>query len=213
MTGANLAELASQMSSAHIDVLKGHDFSRAVNAAKWTRALAPEGCFSMLQFNAGFRAMVIFALGISVLLAHGQSDLPGRSILKGAEVEYLFPEQVTLTAGKPAEVALHFRIAKGLHINSHTPRDEFLIPATLSIPDGAGVRLLDASYPAGTDFTLPLDPKNKLSVYTGEFVIQARIVAKAGDHLVEARLRFQACDKTQCMPPKTIPVAMDVVGK
>ena len=167
----------------------------------------------MLRFNASFRATVVFALGISALQAQGQSDLPARSILKSAEVEYLFPEQVTVAAGKPTVIALHFRIAQGLHINSHTPKDEFLIPATLSIPEGAGVRLLDASYPVGTDFTLPLDPKTRLSVYTGEFVIQARIVADAGDHPVEARLRFQACDKNQCMPPKTIPVAIDVIGR
>jgi hypothetical protein len=156
-------------------------------------------------------AVAIF-LGMAALQAQGQSDLPGRSILKGAAVEYLFPEQVTVAAGKATEVALHFRIAPGLHINSHTPKDEFLIPTVFSIPAGAGVRLLEASYPAGAEFTLPLDPKNKLSVYTGEFVIQARVVAEPGSHLVEAKLRFQACDKNQCMPPKTIPVAIDVMG-
>jgi hypothetical protein len=50
-------------------------------------------------------------------------------------------------------------------------------------------------------------------VYTGEFVIQARIVSEAGNHLVEAKLHFQACDKNICMPPKTISVAIDVIGK
>ena len=59
----------------------------------------------------------------------------------------------------------------------------------------------------------PLDPSTKLSVYTGEFTIQAKIVAAAGNHLVEAKLHFQACDKNACMPPKTIPVAIDVIGK
>jgi hypothetical protein len=152
-------------------------------------------------------------LGMAALLAQGQSDLPGRSVLRGAAVEYLFPEQVTVAAGKASGVALHFRIAQGLHINSHTPREEYLIPTTFSIPDGSGVRLEKTSYPAGADFALPLDPGNKLSVYTGEFVIQARIVAAPGNHLVEAKLRFQACDKTACMPPKTIPVAIDVIGK
>lgn len=146
------------------------------------------------------------------LLAQGQADSPGRSILKGAAVEYLFPEQVTVTAGKASEIALHFRIAPGLHINSHTPREEELIATTFSIPDGSGVRLAAASYPAGTDFTLALDPGTKLSVYSGEFVIQARIVATTGNHLVEARLRYQACDKTACMPPKTITVPIDVIG-
>jgi hypothetical protein len=56
------------------------------------------------------------------------------------------------------------------------------------------VRLEGAVYPPGAEFTLPLDPKTKLSVYSGEFTIQARIVATAGDHLVEAQLRYQACD-------------------
>ena len=167
----------------------------------------------MLRLNAGMRVAVAIFLGSAALLVQGQSDLPARSILKGAAVEYLFPEQVTLTAGKPTEVALHFRIAPGLHINSHAPREDFLIPTVFSIPEGAGARLVGASYPAGADFTLPLDPKNKLRVYTGEFVIQARIIAEPGNHLVEAKLRFQACDKNQCMPPKTIPVAIDVIGK
>jgi len=147
------------------------------------------------------------------LLAQGQADSTSRSILKGAAVEYLYPEQVTVPAGKPSDVALHFRIAQGLHINSHKPKDEFLIPTTFSIPDGAGVHLAEANYPAGVDITLPLDPSTKLSVYTGEFTIQARIVAAAGNHLVEAKLHFQACDKNACMPPKTIPVAIDVIGK
>jgi len=128
-------------------------------------------------------------------------------------VQYLFPEQVSLPAGKPSTVALHFRIAPGLHINSHTPGDEFLIPTSFSIPAGEGVRLAVTSYPAGTTMALPADPKTKLNVYTGEFVIQARLVAEAGEHLVRGKLRYQACDQTQCMPPKTITVAMDVTGK
>jgi hypothetical protein len=163
--------------------------------------------------NGGVRVVAALVLGMAVLFVHAQSDLPGRSILKGAAVEYLFPEQVTVTAGKPSDVVLHFRIAQGLHINSHTPKDEFLIPTTFSIPDGTGVRLDKATYPAGEDFTLPLDPKNKLSVYTGEFVIEARMVAAAGNHLVEGKLHYQACDKNECMPPKTIAVAIDVIGK
>ena len=147
------------------------------------------------------------------LLAQGQADSTSRSILKGAAVEYLYPEQVTVPAGKPSDVALHFRIAQGLHINSHKPKDEFLIPTAFSIPDSSGVRLESATYPVGADYISPLDPGVKLSVYSGEFTIQARIVAAAGNHLVEAKLHFQACDKNACMPPKTIPVAIDVIGK
>jgi hypothetical protein len=157
-----------------------------------------------------FAAVIAFAL--CALPARSQS-VPAHSIAHAAAVEYLFPEQVTVPAGKPASVALHFRIASGMHINSHTPAEEELIPTTFSIPEGAGVRLEGAVYPSGTDFHLPLDPKTKLSVYTGEFTIQTHLVATPGDHLVEAKLRYQACDNSSCMPPKTITVAIDVVGK
>ena len=156
------------------------------------------------------------ALAVGALAAHGQSTsspAQKRPLVKTDAVRYLFPEQVSVPAGKPSQVALHFRVAPGLHINSHTPTDEFLIPTTFSIPDGSGVRLETATYPAGTVMALPIDPTTKLSVYTGEFIIQARIVATAGNHLVEGRLHYQACDNKQCLPPKTIVVAIDVIGK
>lgn len=156
-------------------------------------------------------AAVVLAGGTVRLAA--QRDIFGKTEAKVAAVEYLYPEQVTVQAGAPSRVALHFRIAPGLHINSHVPKDEGLIPTTFSIPEGAGVRLASANYPAGVDYTLPADPKHPLSVYTGEFAIETHIVAERGDHLVEAKLRYQACDQRQCMPPKTITVAVDVVGK
>jgi len=162
--------------------------------------------------KSGIRISAALIVGLAGLMAPAQMPA-AHSISRAAAVEYLFPEQVTVPAGKPAAIMLHFRIAPGMHINSHTPAEEELIPTTFSIPDGAGVRLDGAVYPAGTDFHLPLDPKTKLSVYTGEFTIQTRLVATPGDHLVEAKLRYQACDNSSCMPPKTITVAIDVIGK
>ncbi|MGB6687701.1 MAG: protein-disulfide reductase DsbD domain-containing protein [Terracidiphilus sp.] len=147
---------------------------------------------------------------------HGQdpiSNVPAHSIVKQADVEYLYPEQVTLPAGKASKLALHFRVKQGLHINSHTPRENFLIPTTFSIPDDSGVRLESVDFPPGADFALPFDPNEKLSVYTGEFAIDARIVPAAGDHLVRAKLHYQACTNNTCFPPKTVTVPIDVVGK
>jgi hypothetical protein len=137
----------------------------------------------------------------------------GQSQARPEAVAYLFPEQVSVPAGKSTSVALHFRISQGLHIQSHTPSDEDFIATVFSIPADSGVSLDAATYPPGTVLTLPIDPKTKLSVYTGEFVIQARIAATAGNHLVEAKLHYQACDQTQCMPPRTITVPIDVIGK
>jgi DsbC/DsbD-like thiol-disulfide interchange protein len=166
----------------------------------------------MVTAQSGMCIATVIAL--AGLLAQAQTaDLPVHSAVKPAAVVYLYPEQVTVPAGKATTVTLHFRIAPGLHINSHTPSEEELIPTTLSIPEDSGVRLEGAVYPPGTEFTLPLAPQTKLSVYSGEFTIQARIVATAGDHLVESRLRYQACDNHACMPPKAMTAAFDVLAK
>jgi hypothetical protein len=164
--------------------------------------------------------MLARIVGVSVLAfalhAHGQiptADSPARTVSHGAPVEYLYPEQVAVPAGKPQAVELHFRIAPGFHINSHTPKADYLIPTVFAIPKEAGVRLASASYPDGADFTLPLDPGTKLSVYTGEFTIQTKLIAERGNHLVQASLRYQACNENACMPPKTISVPIDVIGQ
>jgi hypothetical protein len=158
-------------------------------------------------------AVVVCAIAVGARGQFVSSVRPAQSGAKGEAVQYLFPEQVTVAAGKATAVALHFRVAAGLHVNSHTPSDEFLIPTVFSIPDGAGVKLAEAKYPSGVDITLPADPKTKLNVYTGEFTIDTRLVAAAGNHLVQAKLRYQACDQTQCLPPKTITVPIDVIGR
>ena len=160
--------------------------------------------------------IVVVALACAALGARGQfiaKTGQGPAVAQTEAVQYLFPEQVTLAAGKTSKVDLHFRVAPGLHIQSHKPGSEFYIPTVFSIPAGAGVKLVAATYPPGTDVRLPSDPKTPLNVYTGDFVIQARLLAGRGNHLVRAKLRYQACDNTQCMPPKTVPVAVDVIGK
>lgn len=162
------------------------------------------------------RQLGIAAIAALTLAVHAQTPLfqdPQHPAQKLHEVEYLYPEQVTLAAGKPTQVTLHFRVAPGLHINSHEPKEKFLIPTDFSIPADSGVTLQSAHYPAGADFVLPVDPATKLSVYTGEFAIDARLLATPGDHLVQARLHFQACDENACMPPRTITASIDVIGR
>jgi hypothetical protein len=160
---------------------------------------------------AGFAAIACVASASAQFIPTNGAE--SRASDKDDAVRYLFPEQVTVQAGKSSPVELHFRIAQGLHINSHNPSSEFLIPTVFSIPDSEKVKLKTADYPSGAFITLPSDPKNKLSVYTGEFIIQAKIVAPQGNHLVQGKLRYQACNNSQCLPPKTISVPIDVIGK
>jgi hypothetical protein len=169
------------------------------HAANMITALA----FGLLSMAAAAQSPLFDNPAASESMSSGRPDA----------VIYLYPEQITLPAGKISSVALHFRVAQGLHINSHDPKDEFLIPTNLTIPDASGVKLEHATYPPGIEFTLPVEPKTRLVVYTGEFAIQTQMVALVGNHLVEAKLRYQACDQNACLPPKTITVPIDVIGK
>ena len=130
-----------------------------------------------------------------------------------ASVRYLYPEQVSLPAGKATPVVLHFEIAPGLHINAHKPLDKDLIPAEFTIAPESGVVLKSAIWPKGVLYSLPADPATKLLVYAADFTVDATLVAQPGEHLVEAKFRYQACDNKACMPPRTIPVVIDVFGK
>jgi len=160
------------------------------------------------------RASLVLLALVSSAFARAQfvdsGKQPGE---KTPAVVYLFPEQVTVQAGKPSTVDLHFRVAQGLHINSHSPKDSYFIATTFSLANSEKVKLYAASYPPGEQFALDADPNTKLSVYTGEFVIHAQIVAAAGNHLAQGKLRYQACDHSECMPPKTIAVPFDVIAR
>jgi hypothetical protein len=164
---------------------------------------------------AAVRSLGVLALAVLPLAAQSPliDDKPHASSAKPAAVSYLFPEQITVAADKPTAVDLHFKVAAGLHINSHTPREEELIPTTLKLPETSGVRLANATFPPGIDFSFPIDPSQKLSVYTGEFVVHAQLVAARGEHLVEGTLHYQACNNDTCMPPHSIPVTFDVIAR
>ena len=170
----------------------------------------------MAALRTTMAGLAIAVLGLAAPGVGGQfvsASGPSRSAIKPEAVSYLFPEQISLPAGKTSAVALHFRIAPGLHINSHTPSADYLIATTFSIPAGQSAQLEHTSYPAGKEITLPADPKMQLNVYTGDFAVDARLVAARGNHLVQGKLRYQACDQVECLPPKTITVPIDVIGK
>src|ERR1039457_2043514 len=75
---------------------------------------------NILNRKAGICVAVGLFFGLVTLLAHGQDY--GRSVARPSAVEYLFPEQVTVPAGRAAPVPLPFRIATALHTTPPPPR-------------------------------------------------------------------------------------------
>lgn len=121
---------------------------------------------------------------------------------------------VTATRTEQTIVNLNFRIPKGYHINSNTPKSEFLIPTALKMDLPTDIALGKIDYPAGQDLTFPFSPDEKLNVYTGDFTIAVTVhplrSVVPGKYVMHGVLRYQACDNAACYPPKTAPVNFEV---
>ena len=163
----------------------------------------------------GACGMLLLALGtMSFQVAHGQEiqlgdARPAESAAKRQHVT-LETDAVTVVAGKPDWVELRFRIDPGLHINSHTPHDELLVPTTLDLQ---GVKLVGQEYPAGIPMHLDIGSGETLSTYQGEFRVRLQVVAAKGQGVLGGTLRYQACDARSCFPPKSFPVQVSYTAR
>jgi hypothetical protein len=158
--------------------------------------------------------------GLVCLAASGQviKDQPlplpdGANQRADAAVQFLSPDKINIPARRAAQIDLHFRVAEGLHINSHAPTDKTLIPTRLAVVEVQGLNVTAVDFPPGTQYAPQFAPREKLSVYAGEFVLHAHLTAQPGEHLLEGGLRYQACDANACLPPRTIPVSVTVVAQ
>jgi Disulphide bond corrector protein DsbC len=158
--------------------------------------------------------------GLVCLAASGQviKDQPlplpdGANQRADTAVQFLYPDKINIPARRAAQIDLHFRVADGLHINSHAPTDKSLIPTRLAVVEVQGLNVTAVDFPAGTQYAPQFAPREKLSVYSGEFVLHAHLTAQPGEHLLEGGLRYQACDANSCLPPRTIPVSITVVAQ
>jgi hypothetical protein len=124
----------------------------------------------------------------------------------------LLSDAVEVKAGEPQVVVLRFRVDDGFHINSHTPKDELLIPTALQLNAASGIKVVGEQYPNGSTFRLPLDSGETLDVYQGEFRVSVRLVVPKGSSTLTGLLKYQACDNAVCYPPKTLPVTVAVTG-
>ena len=127
---------------------------------------------------------------------------------------------VTPLAGRPAaqaggtvRLALKVSLPEGLHTQSNRPLDPTLIPTVLSIDAPAGVAVDEIVYPPATELKqqgqdLPL------AVFEHEFVVGVQVrlgpEVAAGDLLLPARLRYQACNDMMCFSPATAEFAWTI---
>ena len=73
-----------------------------------------------------------------------------------AAVQFLYPDKINIPARQAAQIDLHFRVADGLHINSHAPTDKSLIPARLAVVEVQGLNVTAVDFPPGTSMPCSL---------------------------------------------------------
>jgi hypothetical protein len=155
-------------------------------------------------------------LGVVLLVAGvaaGQGISFGDSGAAKKQHVVFVSDGVVVKAGAEQVVELRFRVEEGFHINSHTPKDELLIPTVLTLDSGGGVKVMGEEYPKGSVFKLNVGDGETLDVYQGEFRVRVKMVAGAGTQDLVGTLRYQACDNAACFPPRNLVVKVAVEGK
>jgi cytochrome c biogenesis DsbD-like protein len=154
-----------------------------------------------------FAVLLIGFLTISISALSGQQP--------SAEKVTFEPQgPISVRPGRFSPARFVFRVRPGFHINSHTPSMPELIPTVIHFSLPGDVVIGRVQYPAGELMSFPFAPDEKLSVYSGDVVITARVVAPphaaAGTYTVHGDFKYQACDNNACYPPKTLPITFNV---
>jgi hypothetical protein len=151
---------------------------------------------------------VSFLALLLVALSHS-SPAQTKSVLTVGPVDKL-----TIQRGAVGEVTIKAQLQPGFHVNSNTPSEDYLIPLKLTWakePLQAG----QVVYPKPQSEKYDFSP-TPLSVFSGTFEIVTRFKAPAdarnGPAIMNGKLRFQACNNKECLPPRTIdvPVMLEI---
>lgn len=109
-----------------------------------------------------------------------------------------------LEPGERGQIVVTLDIPSGCHIQSHTPRDPFLIPTTLQLIETSDVTFGPVVYPPAHTQRFDWTPV-ELDVYRGtvDIVIPVEVAAsaRAGITTIAGRVRYQGCTETACLPP------------
>jgi suppressor for copper-sensitivity B len=152
-------------------------------------------------------ATAVLAAAVSILPAQVRPNLDKAQFFVVADRE-------SYAAGGEVRFAAAVTVEEGWHVNSNTPTFDYLIPTALSFDRPEGWEEPQIEYPTGTmqSFAFAEEP---ISVYDGQFLIQARLRLPTGDiargtHELRFALRYQACDDRRCLPPTSAEATVEI---
>jgi len=153
------------------------------------------------MMGRALRSLSLLAAGLVI------GTLPMSAQLRRPRAELKpLAENDGVRAGGPLRLALQVSLPEGLHTQSNKPRDPLLIPTTLTIDPPPGVTVNEIVWPPSTNFTVA-GQDQALAVFEHEFPIGVAVTlastVAAGELVVPAHLRYQACNADLCFPPAT----------
>jgi thioredoxin:protein disulfide reductase len=123
-----------------------------------------------------------------------------------------FTDPVTVKRGQTIAFKLPLELKKGFHVNSNQPSEDYLIPLRLTW-NAAPLEVEQVIYPKPALEKTSFSPK-PVSLFNGKFEIvtefRAPANAAAGFVKVKGKLRYQACNQTECLRPVTLEVEAQV---
>ena len=133
--------------------------------------------------------------------------LMGNKKFKPADIVKIKVPEIVVSAGKRAVIKMEVEIKKGYHIQANKVNDELLIPTIVKIDEDKNITTGRQKFPPAKKFKLE-GTNNFLEVYDGVFEIRIPIKTKTktpkGEHILDAKFHYQACDNRTCLFPKSI---------
>jgi len=118
----------------------------------------------------------------------------------GAAADEVVRGRLTVASGR---ATVEMTVAPGWHVNAHVPRDKFLIPTTLDVKPPDGVHAGAVAYPEPVERKLAFLGGGTALLYEGTVRFTASLDGTGAGPL-RASLRYQACNDSQCLPPRTL---------
>ncbi|MCS7252963.1 MAG: cytochrome c biogenesis protein CcdA [Armatimonadota bacterium] len=155
------------------------------------------------------------SVGIGICIVLISLVCPPTNLSYGAQPEVKAEAHMDTSAirrnGK-VNIMVLVRLPKGLHVNSHKPKEKWLIPTTLSLKLPSWLKVERTYYPPAKVLHTSF---GELLVYEGEFAIVTTLIASRdaplGVHRIFADLRYQACDERRCYPPSSLRLPITVI--
>ena len=139
--------------------------------------------------------------------------ISGFSALAGINVDVTYRFAPAIFKGDSTLLIAHIRLPAGWHIQSDAPLDSFLV-ATSLVMEGEGLKFGKPAFPKATLEEMPA-LGGKVAVFNGELDIKAVTKKSSSKTTVEAlkkvkvSLRYQACNNTQCLPPRVVEAVLE----